>query len=115
MSDMDWMGSDFGIELDSPELVQPPRVGVLVTLVASLISLALVFVDPRIGYLAAVIASSVGGFTAVSDQKKRADSNYVSHTWFMPTLRVTRYFALIVALINIAVLAIEIARGGSLL
>lgn len=115
MSDMDWMGADFGVQLDSSELVQPPRVGVLVTLVAALISLALVFVDPRIGYLAAVIASSVGGFTAVSDQKKRADSNYVSYSWFTPTLRVTRYFALIVALINIAVLAIEIARGGSLL
>lgn len=115
MSDMDWMGADFGVQLDSPELVQPPRVGVLVTLVASLISLALVFVDPRIGYLAAVIASSVGGFTAVSDQKKRADPNYESYSWFTPTLRVTRYGALIVALINIAVLAIEIARGGSLL
>jgi hypothetical protein len=81
----------------------------------SLISLAFAFVDPRIGYLAAVIASSVGGFTAVSDQKKRADSNYVTFSWFMPALRVTRYFALIVALINIAVWAIEIARGGSFL
>ena len=115
MSDMDWMGSDFGVQVDAPELVQPPRVGVLATLIVSLISLALAFVDPRIGYLAAVIASSVGGFTAVSDQKKRADSNYVSFTWFMPALRVTRYFALIVALFNIAVLAIEVARGGSLL
>jgi hypothetical protein len=112
---MDWMGTDFGIQLDSPELVQPPRVGVLATFIVSLISLVLAFIDPRIGYLAAVIASSVGGFTAVSDQKKRADSNYVSYTWFMPALRVTRYFALIVALINIAVLAVEVARGGSLL
>ena len=115
MSEMDWMGSDFGVQVDAPELVQPPRVGVLATFLVSLISLAFAFVDPRIGYLAAVIASSVGGFTAVSDQKKRADSNYVTFSWFMPALRVTRYFALIVALINIAVWAIEIARGGSFL
>lgn len=114
MSDMDWMGSDFGVQLDTPELVQPPRVGILITLVISLISLGLVFVDPRFGYLSSVVASLLGGFTAVSDQRKRANSNYESFSWFMPALRATRYFALIVAFINIAVLADEVARGGSL-
>ncbi len=115
VSDMDWMGSDFGVQVDTPELVQPPRIGVLATFIISIVSVLLAFVDARFGYLAAVIASSVGGFTAVSDQKKRADSNYVSYTWFMPALRFIRYFALIVALMNIGVLAVEVARGGSLL
>jgi hypothetical protein len=74
----------------------------------------MVFVDPRFGYLSSVVASLLGGFTAVSDQRKRANSNYESFSWFMPALRATRYFALIVAFINIAVLADEVARGGSL-
>lgn len=115
MSDLDWMGSDFGVLVDAPELIQPPRLGLILTAVVALVSLGMAFVNPRIGYIVAILASSLGGFTAVADQRKRADSNYVTHSWFMPALRTARYFALLVAVINISVLAVEVARGGRLL
>lgn len=115
MSDADWLSNDLGIAVDSPTLVYPPRWGVIAMIVIALIGLGMVLINPRIGYLVAVVASSVGGFTAASDQKRRADSNYAAYTWFMPMLRVGRYFSLVVAVVNITVLAVEVARGGSII
>jgi hypothetical protein len=115
LSDLDWSNSDIGYVVDQPALISPPRWGVLATFIAALVALGLAAIDPRFGYLMAVIAASVGGFTAASDQKRRADSNYASYNWFMPALRISRYLALFVGAFNIAILAIEIARGGSLI
>lgn len=115
MNDTDWLSADLGIAVDTPTLVQPPRWGVIAMIVISLVGLGMVVVNPRLGYLVAVVASSVGGFTAASDQKRRADSNYAAYSWFMPTLRIGRYLALLVAIVNIAVLAVDVARGGSIL
>ncbi len=115
LSDLDWSNSDIGFVADQPGLVNPPRWGVLASFAVSVVALSLVLVNPRIGYLVAVIAASIGGFTAASNQKRRADSNYVTYSWFLPVLRITRYLALFAGAFNVAVLALDIAQGGSLL
>ena len=115
MSNIDWMDGSFAIQADSSELEKPPIAGLVVTLVISLLALVLVLLKPNLGYVVSVIASSVGGFTAVSDQKKQGDANYVSYSWFVPSLRAARFFALATAIANIVVMAVDIASGGSLL
>lgn len=115
MSDVDWMDSTFVFEPDQSVLKKPPFIGLIITSLFAVIALVLVFIEPTIGYLVAVIASSVGGFTAVSDQKKQGDANYISYSWFGPALRGIRFFALATAILNIALVAKEIASGGGFL
>lgn len=112
MDDIDWLGSTYGVTVESPKEVRPPRIPLLITALVSVVGIALAFVNPRLGYLGALIASMIGGFTALTDQKRRAESNYIDFTWFLPTLRSIRLFALAVACINMVLWAIEIARGS---
>jgi hypothetical protein len=114
MSDVDWMDGSFVFESDQSTLKKPPFAGLIVTTFFAVFSLILVFFQPSIGYLVAVIASSVGGFTAVSDQKKQGDANYISYSWFGSALRGVRFFALATAILNILLVAQEIASGGDL-
>lgn len=113
MDDIDWLGSSYGVSVDSPTEVKPPQILLLVTALLSVVGVALALVNPRWGYLGALIASMIGGFAALTDQKRRAESNYVDFSWFLPTLRSVRLLALAVACLNIALWAIEIAQGSS--
>lgn len=111
----DWESDTYVVETDQSDLVKPPILLMVTTGVVALLSLGLVLVSSHAGYLVAVIASVIGGIANLQDQKRRGDSNYIILDWFKPTLRSVRYFVLLVAVIQIAILAVNAANGGGIL
>ena len=111
----DWMTTDTAFEADSSStLVKPPILFLGVTAAVAIVSLASFFFNNSIGYGFAVLASLVGGFTALQDQKRRGNSNYVSLGWFRSGLRGVRFAIVAIAFAHIVALAINAANGGGL-
>ena len=111
----DWMTTDTAFEADSSStLVKPPILFLGMTAAVAIASLAFFFFNNTIGYGFAVLASLVGGFTALQDQKKRGNSNYISLGWFRSSLRSVRFAIVAIAIAHIVALAINAANGGGL-
>lgn len=103
---------DFEISLDSngSDLIAPPKILLGATAGLLALSILCIFLNNVIGYGLTVVASILGGVVVFADQKKKASPNYVSIGWFSPGLKIIRYTITAVALVNIALLAIESAR-----
>jgi predicted neutral ceramidase superfamily lipid hydrolase len=111
----DWSTSDVSIEIDpANELQKPPMSLLIATAVTTFCSLALIFVNSTAGYGLTVLASLLGGYTALVDQKRRGSSNYISYESFKNLLRLTRFSIVAIAVAHIVVLAIDAANGGGL-
>jgi predicted neutral ceramidase superfamily lipid hydrolase len=111
----DWSTSDVSIEIDpANELQKPPMSLLIATAVTTFCSLALIFVNSTAGYGLTVLASLLGGYTALVDQKRRGSSNYISYESFKNLLRLTRFSIVAIAVAHIVVLAIDAASGGGL-
>lgn len=111
----DWSTSDISYEVDPANELQKPPVPLLVaTAVITVCSLALIFFNSTAGYGLTVLASLLGGFTALVDQKRRGSSNYISFESFKNLLRLTRFSIVAIAIAHIVVLAIDAANGGGL-
>jgi predicted neutral ceramidase superfamily lipid hydrolase len=111
----DWYTSDISYEVDPANELQKPPVPLLVaTAVITVFSLALIFFNSTAGYGLTVLASLLGGFTALVDQKRRGSSNYISFESFKNLLRLTRFSIVAIAIAHIVVLAIDAANGGGL-
>ena len=111
----DWMTTDpvFGAD-SSSTLVKPPILFLGATAAVAVASFALFFLNNTIGYGFAVLASLFGGFTALQDQKRRGNSNYISLGWFRSGLRSVRFAIVAIAFAHIFALAINAANGGGL-
>lgn len=111
----DWSTSDVSYEVDpANELQKPPMAFLIATAVATVCSLGLIFFNSTAGYGLTVLASLLGGYTALVDQKRRGSSNYISYESFKNVLRLTRYSIVGIAIAHIVVLAIDAANGGGL-
>lgn len=112
----DWSSNDLIFESTdrTTELVKPPFLAVGMTGVVVLLSLLCLLGNSTLGYGVSVIASIMGGVTALIDQKKRADSNYSSYDSFRYSLSIVRFAALAAAVLHIARLAINAANGGGI-
>lgn len=111
----DWSTSDVSFEVDPVnELQKPPMSLLIATAVTTIFALALIFFNSTAGYGLTVIASLLGGYTALVDQKRRGSSNYISYESFKNLLRVTRFSTVAIAIAHIVVLAIDAANGGGL-
>ena len=98
----DWMTTDTAFEADSSStLVKPPILFLGATAAVAVASFA-------------VLASLFGGFTALQDQKRRGNSNYISLGWFRSGLRSVRFAIVAIAFAHIFALAINAANGGGL-
>jgi hypothetical protein len=110
----DWELPSVAVQVDTSGLVKPPSLSLLLALFVALTSAGLFFWNSAIGYIIAVGASILGGITALQDQKRRGHPSYVTLSWFMPALRVLRYFVLAITLAHVAKLAIAAAKGSSI-
>lgn len=110
MSDLSFEDFEISVDSNGSELVLPPKPLFWATAGLLGLSVVCIFVNNTIGYGVAVIASVLGGIVVFADQKKKASSNYLSIGWFSPGVKIIRYTISIVALANIALLAIESAR-----
>lgn len=108
----DWGTSEVSVEVDSSTLVKPPVSMLGVTLGVAIVSAAAARWTSEVGYLIAVGASILGGVTALQDQKRRGHPSYVIFGWWRPALKAVRYAVLVVALLHVALLAIDASRGG---
>jgi len=108
----DWGTESVVVEVDSSGLVKPPVLLLAVTLAIAVVSGVSARWDSQWGYVIAVLASITGGFTALQDQKRRGHPSYVMFGWWHPSLRAVRYAVLAVALLHVALLAIDASRGG---
>ena len=111
----DFQTTEYEVQIDDHGLVKPPTLYLLVTLGVALVSAGSYFFNSAIGYLIAVVASILGGVTALQDQKRRAHPSYVTLSWFKPSLQVVRYFILAVTIAHVARLAILAAKGSGIL
>lgn len=111
----DWSTADVSFEVDaSNELQKPPMPLLIVTAITTICSLGLIFLNSTAGYGLTVLASLLGGYTALVDQKRRGNSNYISYESFRSILRLTRFSIVGIAIAHIVVLAIDAANGGGL-
>lgn len=110
----DWGTEDVVVEVDSQALVKPPVWLLAGTLAIAVLSCVSALWNSQWGYLIAVLASILGGFTALQDQKRRGHPSYVILGWWRPSLRTVRYTVLAVALLHVALLAIDASRGGGI-
>jgi hypothetical protein len=111
----DWQTEDLEVQVDAQGLVKPPVPLLVVTIVITFTSVAWIAFSSGVGYLVAVLASIMGGVTALKDQKRRGHPSYVTLQWFHPSLRVARYLILAVTLVHVALLAIAAAEGDGIL
>lgn len=111
----DWDLPSVEVQVDSTALVKPPTPALIATIGVALVSGASVVFNSAFGYLIAVVASVLGGFTALQDQKRRGHPSYVTLSWFSPLLRIVRYLILAITLMHVARLAIDAAEGSGLL
>ena len=111
----DWQIEDLNVQVDDNGLVNPPVPFLIVTVMVALVSVGSYFVNSAIGYLVAVIASILGGVTALQDQKRRAHPSYVTLSWFKPSLQGVRYLILAVTIAHVARLSILAAKGSGIL
>jgi len=111
----DWQIEDLNVQVDDNGLVNPPVPFLVVTVMVALVSVGSYFVNSAIGYLVAVIASILGGVTALQDQKRRAHPSYVTLSWFKPSLQGVRYLILAVTIAHVARLSILAAKGSGIL
>jgi hypothetical protein len=115
----DWNSEDIGFQSAdrSGVMIRPPF-----SLVAICGGIALVSAffllgtssNSSIGYGISVVASIGGGITALIDQKRRGDSNYLGYDSFRWIMIAVRYGVLLIAAMHILRLAINAANGGSL-
>ena len=110
----DWGTESVAVEVDSHALVKPPVWLLAGTLAIAVLSCVSALWNSQWGYLIAVLASILGGFTALQDQKRRGHPSYVILGWWRPSLRTVRYTVLAVALLHVALLAIDASRGGGI-
>ncbi len=111
----DWSTSDVSFEVDPVNEIQKPPIPLLVaTAVTTIFALVLIFFNSTAGYGLTVVASLLGGYTALVDQKRRGSSNYISYESFKNLLRVTRFSIVAIAIAHIVVMAIDAANGGGL-
>ena len=111
----DWSTSQIAFEADTRSaLVKPPLPLLIATGVVSCIAIALLFIDSSFGYGLTVVASLLGGYTALVDQKRSGSANYISYDSFRNILRVIRFAIVARALAHIAVLAVNASKGGGL-
>ena len=111
----DWSTADVSYEVDpANELQKPPLPLLIATAVTTVCSLGLIFMNSTAGYGLTVLASLLGGYTALVDQKRRGSSNYISYESFKNLLRLTRFSIVGIAIAHIVVLAIDAANGGGL-
>lgn len=110
----DWEIPTIEVQVDNSGLVRPPIPFLVITLVMALASAGTVVFNSAVGYLVAVGASILGGVTGLQDQKRRGHPSYVTLSWFMPALRVVRYFVLATTLMHVVRLAIAAAKGSGL-
>ena len=111
----DWSTSQIAFEADTRSaLVKPPLPLLIATGVVSCIAIALLFIDSSFGYGLTVVASLLGGYTALVDQKRSGSANYISDDSFRNILRVIRFAIVAIALAHIAVLAVNASKGGGL-
>ena len=113
----DWSNEHLGFEsTDRNEtLVKPPFLFAIGTWVFALVSCFFLLGEKSnssIGYAITVLASIAGGITALTDQKRRGDSNYISYDSFRRVLLAARYFVVLIAAVHIVRLAINAANGG---
>jgi len=111
----DWQIEQISVQVDDNGLVNPPIPFLVVTVMVALVSVGSYFVNSAIGYLVAVIASILGGVTALQDQKRRAHPSYVTLSWFKPSLQGVRYLILAVTIAHVARLSILAAKGSGIL
>ena len=111
----DWSTADVSFEVDlANELQKPPMSLLIATAVITICSLGMIFLNSTAGYGLTVLASLLGGYTALVDQKRRGSSNYISYESFKNLLRLTRFSIVGIAIAHIVVLAIDAANGGGL-
>ena len=115
----DWSTDQVGFESSdrSDGMVRPPFVFVGLTGVIALISAIFLIGgagNSAFGYMISVIASLAGGVTALTDQKRRGDSNYVAYNSFRWSLVTVRYVVVLIAVLHIIRLAVNAANGGGL-
>ncbi|MFM8858045.1 MAG: hypothetical protein ACKOI2_12775 [Actinomycetota bacterium] len=112
----DWSNDQFAVETDGQGdgLVRPPFALVGIVGLLGLVSVVFFLGSSSLGYLTSVIASVSGGVTALVDQKRRGNSNYVSYDSFRLVLGIARYGVLLIAIGHIVRLAFDVARGGSI-
>lgn len=113
----DWSNEHLRFESTDRDstMVKPPflfAIGTWVIALASCLFLLGERSNSSFGYPLTVVASVAGGITALLDQKRRGDSNYVSFDSFRLVLISARYFVVVVAVIHIVRLAINAANGG---
>jgi len=111
------MNDDFAVQATATDgMVYPPRVLLSIAGVATGLSLVLLLPSQNhlVGYVVALISASLGGVVVVIDQKNRANSNYISFSWFSPVLRSIRFLALFTASGNIAYLAVAAWHGKAI-
>jgi hypothetical protein len=111
---VDWGNESTTIEVESGDLVRPPLILLSVTFVIAVVSALMAAWSSQVGYLVAVAASIAGGCTALQDQKRRGHPSYLILSWWRPALRVTRFGVLGVAMLHVALLAIDASRGGGI-
>jgi hypothetical protein len=115
----DWNSEQIGFESTdrSGVLVRPPFS--LVAICGGIALLSALFLlgsssKSSIGYAISVVASIGGGITALIDQKRRGDSNYMGYDSFRWIMIAVRYGIVLIAVLHILRLAINAANGGSL-
>ena len=116
----DWNTEYIGFEPSVREtlMVKPPFLLVGISGGVALLSALFLLGDrsnSSYGYLISVFASIAGGFTSLTDQKRRGDSNYMSYDWFPWLLIAIRYLVALIAVLHIVRLAIQAASGGKFL
>jgi len=111
----DWETEQVGVQVDGTGLVKPPVLFLGITLVVALFSAGSYFLNSAVGYLIAVVASVLGGVTALQDQRRRAHPSYVTLAWFKPSLQGVRYLILAITIAHVARLAILAAKGSGVL
>jgi hypothetical protein len=115
----DWSTDQVGFESSdrSDGMVRPPFAFVGITGAVALVSAIFLLGgagNSAIGYVISVIASLAGGITALTDQKRRGDSNYVAYDSFRWSLVSVRYGVVFIAVLHIIRLAVNAANGGGL-
>lgn len=113
----DWSNEQLVFETNDrgSSMVKPPFGLAIATWVVALISCVFLLGErsnSSFGYAFTVVASIVGGVTALTDQKRRGNSNYISYDSFRLVLISARYFVVLVAVVHIVRLAINAANGG---
>ena len=106
----DWMNGSVAVQPVSTSLIHPPMEILWSTIALLVLSIVAIPFSNAIGYGLGVVASLLGGVTALLDQKRRANVNYANKDWFSPTLRIVRYVVLTVAFTHIVLLAISAAK-----